>query len=76
MRQGFQPLADYRANRGFSPLAPSKKPGFFLNLCNVTKLVAKTRYNDRLRLNPALTAIEKLCSPNKNKKFSTCAIAN
>ncbi|MEG4345954.1 hypothetical protein QUB70_22135 [Microcoleus sp. A003_D6] len=34
------------------------------------------RSNDRLSSNPALTAIEKPCSQNKNKKFSTCAIAN
>jgi len=75
MRQGLKPLADYRANRGFSPLAPPKKPGFLLNLCNVTKFV-KTLYNDPLSSNPALTGVDKPCNPNKNKKFSTCAIGN
>jgi hypothetical protein len=44
MRQGFKPLADYEANRGFWTLARSKKPGFFPNLCTVTKSVAKTRF--------------------------------
>jgi hypothetical protein len=29
MRQGFQPLADYRANRGFWALAHIKETGFF-----------------------------------------------
>jgi hypothetical protein len=27
---------------------PSKKPGFFLDICNVTNFVAKTRYNAQL----------------------------
>ena len=41
MRQGFKPLADYRANRGFWPLARDQETGFFPISSPVTKYSRK-----------------------------------
>jgi len=44
MRQGFKPLADYRANRGFWPLARDRRNRVFPMSSPVTKYSQKTRF--------------------------------